>query len=117
MISLVVVPAEVKHAVNRRLGEVDRVLRADDDVAQFARPRDLPAVLSIGNDRTSVGSSLAAMLAVQLADPPLVHQLHREVAVLDARGGEHGQRSGDELVRHVRMVDQSPERVRSACSS
>ena len=34
---LVVVPAEVKGAVDRRLGHVGRLLRADEDVAELAR--------------------------------------------------------------------------------
>ena len=56
VVGLVVVAAEVQHPMDRRLDQVGRVLGADHDVAELARPGAGPAP-SIGNESTSVGSS------------------------------------------------------------
>ena len=105
-VRLVVVAAQVQHAVNRRLGEVGGVLGADHDVAQLAWAGDL--VGAVDRKRQHVGGLVPApVLAVQLADPARVHQLDREVAVLDAGGRERCQRGWGELVRHVGVVDQT----------
>ena len=77
-----VVAAQVKDAVDRRLDHVLGVLGADEDVAELARARRRAA--AVDREAEHVGGLVAvAVLAVELADPLLAHELEREVAVGD----------------------------------
>ncbi len=46
-----------------------------------------------------------AVLAIERADGLRVHQLHRQVAVLDPGGGQRGERGAPELVGRVDEVE------------
>jgi hypothetical protein len=81
---------EVQCPVHHGLRDVLGVLRADDDVAELAqrgRPRQLHVL--VDREREHVGHALdPAVGLVELGDPLGVDELDREVALLDARGGE-----------------------------
>ena len=104
VVRLVVVAAQVEHAVHHGLGQVLGVLRADHHVAQLARPGRRAALVH-GEGQHVGGPVDAAVLAVQRADPLRVHELDREVAVLDAGRGERGQRGSAQLLGHVDEVE------------
>ena len=58
VVGLVVVAAQVQHAVDDRLGQVLGVLGADHDVAELARAGRSGSPSSTGNESTSVGRSM-----------------------------------------------------------
>jgi hypothetical protein len=97
------------------------VLGADHDVTELARARDR-AVL-VDREREHVGRLiLAAVVAVELADPVLVHDLDRQVAVVDAGGLER--RLGRAAEARIACLDldqrearRSSGACREACSS
>ena len=86
IVGFVVVAAEVEDAVDRGLVQrhVDAVLGADRDVAELTRAGG--GAEFIDREGEHVGRHvLAAVVAVQLLDPGRVDDLHREVAIVDAR--------------------------------
>ena len=85
------------------LDQILRVLRADHHVAEFARSSG-PAAL-VNREGEHVGGAIeVAVLAIQRPDGVGVHQLHRQVAVLDPGGRERGQGRSAELLRGVYEV-------------
>src|SRR4051794_19776096 len=90
VVGLVVHPGEVQNPVDDRLAHVARVLDGDHDVAELAhggRAGDLAGL--VDREREHVGRRVApAVVAVELPDALTSDELHREVAVLDARRGE-----------------------------
>jgi hypothetical protein len=91
-----VVPAQVEHAVHGRLDLIRGVLGADDDVAQLARPGR--GARLVDREREDVGRLvLAAMVAVELADPCLADQLDGQVSG-QAGGGQRRLRGAAELL-------------------
>jgi hypothetical protein len=80
VIGLVVVAAQVQHAVDDGLLDVGGVLGTDHHVAQLARANR--RARPVDGKREDVGGLvLAAVVAVQLADPLLAYQLDRQVPV------------------------------------
>lgn len=72
--------AQVKDAVNGGLDQVLGVLRADDDVAQLARPGN--RLRPVDREREDVcGLVPAAVVAVQCANAGLVDERDRDVPV------------------------------------
>ena len=98
-----VVAAEVKDAVDRRLPNIDRLLGADHDVAELARPgRGRGAINREGED---VGRPVdAAVQPVQLANALRIDELDGDVPVMHARGIERGRHCGAKLGRDVPQV-------------
>jgi len=87
VVGLVVVAAQVKHAVHDGFDQVLRVLGADDDIAQLAWSGD--GVVLVDREGEDVGGLvLATVIAVELVDPLLVDQLDRQVPVGDSGGCE-----------------------------
>lgn len=112
----------MQDAVDDRLDEILGVLRADHDVAELARPGHC-AVL-VDRERQDVGRRvLAAMVAVQRADPLLVDQRDREMPVGDAGRGQGRLGGAAEALVVCLDLDQRDARRRSsdvwpaACSS
>ena len=69
------------------LDQVLGVLGADHDVAQLARSRD--RVRLVDREGQHVGRRVAsAIVAVELADAPLVDELDRQVTVCDPCGSQ-----------------------------
>src|SRR6478609_1454105 len=83
--------SQMKRAVHDRLAHVDRVLRADHDVAELPR-NALAEPLSVSPvDRKGEhvgGTVLAEILAAQLRDAYRVDEFDREMTVLHTRGRE-----------------------------
>ena len=79
--------------MDRRLPEIVRLLRADDDVAELPRPgRGRGA---IDREGECVGRAVnAPVQPVQLANALRVHQLDGDVPVTHARGIERGGHRG-----------------------
>ena len=101
---LVVVAAQVQHAVDDRLGQVLGVLWADHDVSKLARPGGGTGLVDREGQHVR-GPVDAAVLAVQLEHPARRHELDRQVPVLDARRREGRERGPAQLVGHVDEVD------------
>ena len=103
---LVVVAAEVKHAVDGRLDDILGVLGADHDVAKLARAGDVAG--AVDRERQDVGGLvLAPVLAVQLGDPLRADELDRQVAVAHAgRARAPRETASRRSPRHVGEVDQ-----------
>ena len=101
--------------MDRGLGDVGAVLGADRDVAELARAGDrLEFVDREGED---VGRRvLAAVLAVQLADPLRVDDLDREVPFVDPGGRQRGGDGAAQLGGNVGQVD-GHERGVGPCSA
>ena len=82
---LVVVAAQVQHAVHHRLGHVLGVLGADHHVAELARAGHRAG--AVDRERQHVGGAVApAVLAVQRADPLLADERDGEMPVAHAGG-------------------------------
>ena len=101
------------------LGHVGAVLGADRDVAELARAGGRAG--AVDREGEHVGRRvLAAVLAVELADPLGVDELDREVAVVDAGRGERRRDRLAQLRGHVGEVDRQSARSSAlalACSS
>jgi hypothetical protein len=98
----VVVSAEVEHTVHDGLREIARVLGADHDVAELARPGRDSAV--VDRKRQDVGGPVdPAVLAVERADPILVDERDGEMALLDSGCGERGEGGP---AKQLRSIDQ-----------
>ena len=59
-VGLVIEPAEMQDAVNRRLRQIVRVLRADDHVAKLARAGD--GIRTVDGKREDVGGAVDAAM-------------------------------------------------------
>jgi hypothetical protein len=105
VVGLMVVAAEVKHAVHDRLGEVLGVLGADHHVAELARTRDRPDL--VDRKREHVGRAVdPAVLAVERVDLRGADEGDREVQVAPRpRRLEPGPRGRLEPRRWRRRVD------------
>ena len=79
--------AEVKRTVDDRLAQVLGARRADDDIPELPRTERLRILVHTEGEHVG-GAVDPAVLAIELADPVLVHELDRDVAVLDPRRGE-----------------------------
>src|SRR5579862_509546 len=88
VVELVVHADQVQRPVDDRLAQVGRVLRADHDVAELARPHRR-RVVAINREREDVGGLVdRAVAPVELPDPRLADELDRDMAVEHARAGE-----------------------------
>ena len=104
VVGLVVVAAEVEDAVDGGLGHVAAVLGADRDVAELARAGDRAG--AVDREGEHVGRLvLAAVLAVELADPLRVDDLDRQVAVLHPGRRERRLDRPAQLLRDVAEVE------------
>src|SRR5262245_53362115 len=111
-----VVATEVQDAVNGGLGDVIRMLRTDDDVAELARSSRRTG--AIDREREHVGGRVASAVgAIELVDPVGVNQLHRQMPVADAGRRKRRPNSGLKLDRHVVEVEAQSVFVRSEYSS
>jgi hypothetical protein len=107
----VVVAGQVQHAVDDGLDQVLGVLGADDDIAELAWPGR--RLVLVDRERQNVSRLvLAAVVAVQLLDAPLVDQLDREVAVGYAGGLESRLRRAPEARIVCLDLDQREARRR-----
>ena len=79
-VGLVVHPHEVQHAVDDGLREVRRCARGRSRRRRARAGRRPRPSSSTGNESTSVGPSLAAVLGVERGDPLGVDELDRDVA-------------------------------------
>jgi hypothetical protein len=87
LVCLVVVAAQVEHAVHDRLLEVSGVLGAYHDVAELAWSRGGAA--AVDREREHVSGPLdPAVVGVEAADAGGVGERDRQVPVGDARGAE-----------------------------
>ena len=91
VVGLVIHAAEVQGAVDHGLAEVLGARRADDDVSELARA-DAVTVLVDAEGEHVGGTVDPAMLAIERADPVLVHELDRHVTLIDP-GGREGERA------------------------
>lgn len=105
----------MQHAVDDGLDEIRRVLGADHDVSELARPGD--RLIRVDRERQDVGGAvLSAMLAVQLADALGADQLDRQVPILDPGGAQRGLRRDAEARLVCLDLDQREARRRSSCA-
>ena len=101
--------------MDRRLDHVGRVLGADHNVAELTRPGRRPG--AVDREREHVRRLVeTAVVAVELADPALADELHREMAVADPDGGEGRLDRRAQVDGDVVEVERQLELVRSAYS-
>ena len=88
--------------------EVGRVLGADHDIAQLARPGD--GLGAVDREGQHVGRRIdAAVVAIQLADPYGVDKLDGQVPVLDSARLQRRQRRGPQLARTLDLGHDAQE--------
>ena len=90
VVGLVVHADQMQHAVHDRLADVHGVLRADHHVAQL--PQRLERIGAVDREGQHVGRlRLSSVAGVELGDPPGIHELDREMALLNS--GRAGRQS------------------------
>jgi hypothetical protein len=102
-VGLVVITAEVQDAVDRSFPDILAALGADDDVTELARAGNVAG--TVERKCEHIGGAIATpVLAVQLPNPLLPDDLHRQVALVHSGGVECGRDRLAELHRDVREV-------------
>src|SRR4051794_18907043 len=93
LVGLVIHSGQVQHTVHDRLDQIRRVLRADEDVPQFALAQWVELIL-VDRKREHVGrAGPGPPHLVELGDPLRADEFDRHMALLDAgRGGRVGDR-------------------------
>jgi hypothetical protein len=104
VVRLVVVAAEMEHAVNHCLDQVLGALRADHHIAQFPRPRNRPSL--IDREGEDIGRLIEpAVLAVQALDLVLAYQCQCQVPVADPSRGQRAERWTSQRFRGLDEVE------------
>jgi hypothetical protein len=113
VVGLVVVAAQVQHAVHHGLAQVVAVLGTDHDVPQLSRAQRRSGFID-GEGEHVCGLVACSVLAVEPADAPGVDERNGQVALLDAgrcRGGKRGCAQLGRRVDEIELDDQTCWRI------